>query len=164
MLTPGRRRLVIPGICSSTLHLALFAVNQSKQLTDYRAQLSDYRSARGTDWQLDITVAGSGTSCVWKHGSELTYYFPPGSGRKLTTLKMQSESGIVADFEVEDEFHEEPKTYYELKSQPLKNRSVSRAFDSFWNNLMHALQSLVCSEKSVTLFLFSFLPFNYLLY
>ncbi|XP_067302936.1 melanocyte inducing transcription factor b isoform X3 [Pseudorasbora parva] len=38
---------------------------------------------------------------------------------------MQSESGIVADFEVEDEFHEEPKTYYELKSQPLKNSNPS---------------------------------------
>lgn len=37
---------------------------------------------------------------------------------------MQSESGIVPDFEVEEEFQEEPKTYYELKSQPLKNRSV----------------------------------------
>lgn len=35
---------------------------------------------------------------------------------------MQSESGIVPDFEVtEEEFQEEPKTYYELKSQPLKN-------------------------------------------
>ncbi|XP_069499920.1 microphthalmia-associated transcription factor isoform X4 [Ambystoma mexicanum] len=33
---------------------------------------------------------------------------------------MHSESGIVADFEVSDEFHEEPKTYYELKSQPIK--------------------------------------------
>lgn len=65
---------------------------------------------------------------------------------------MQSESGIVADFEVEDEFHEEPKTYYELKSQPLKNRSVNGGFDSFWNNadsLMHALRS---SEKTVTIF------------
>ncbi|KAK9953894.1 hypothetical protein ABG768_016012 [Culter alburnus] len=38
---------------------------------------------------------------------------------------MQSESGIVPDFEVEDEFHEEPKTYYELKSQPLKNSNPS---------------------------------------
>lgn len=37
---------------------------------------------------------------------------------------MQSESGIVPDFEVGEEFQEEPKTYYELKSQPLKNRSV----------------------------------------
>lgn len=35
---------------------------------------------------------------------------------------MQSESGIVPDFEVGEEFHEEPKTYYELKSQPLKSR------------------------------------------
>lgn len=48
----------------------------------------------------------------------------------MTTLKMQSESGIVPDFEVGEEFHEEPKTYYELKSQPLKNRSVNGAFDS----------------------------------
>uniref|UniRef100_A0A671KW85 Microphthalmia-associated transcription factor-like n=1 Tax=Sinocyclocheilus anshuiensis TaxID=1608454 RepID=A0A671KW85_9TELE len=38
---------------------------------------------------------------------------------------MQSESGIVADFEVGEEFHEEPKTYYELKSQPLKNSNPS---------------------------------------
>lgn len=37
---------------------------------------------------------------------------------------MQAESGIVPDFEVGEEFQEEPKTYYELKSQPLKNRSV----------------------------------------
>lgn len=40
---------------------------------------------------------------------------------------MQSESGIVADFEVGEEFHEEPKTYYELKSQPLKSRCVMTA-------------------------------------
>uniref|UniRef100_A0A9R1SDP5 Melanocyte inducing transcription factor b n=3 Tax=Cyprinus carpio TaxID=7962 RepID=A0A9R1SDP5_CYPCA len=38
---------------------------------------------------------------------------------------MQSESGIVADFDVGEEFHEEPKTYYELKSQPLKNSNPS---------------------------------------
>lgn len=37
---------------------------------------------------------------------------------------MQSESGIVPDFEVGEDFQDEPKTYYELKSQPLKNRSV----------------------------------------
>lgn len=37
---------------------------------------------------------------------------------------MQAESGIVADFEVGEDFQEEPKTYYELKSQPLKSRSV----------------------------------------
>ncbi|KAM9133955.1 microphthalmia-associated transcription factor isoform 1-T1 [Pangshura tecta] len=36
---------------------------------------------------------------------------------------MQAESGIVADFEVGEEFHEEPKTYYELKSQPLRSSS-----------------------------------------
>ncbi|XP_058499536.1 microphthalmia-associated transcription factor-like isoform X3 [Solea solea] len=34
---------------------------------------------------------------------------------------MQAESGIVPDFEVGDDFQEEPKTYYELKSQPLKS-------------------------------------------
>ncbi|XP_018617875.1 microphthalmia-associated transcription factor-like isoform X2 [Scleropages formosus] len=34
---------------------------------------------------------------------------------------MQSESGIVPDFEIGEEFSHEPKTYYELKSQPLKN-------------------------------------------
>ncbi|XP_039626842.1 microphthalmia-associated transcription factor-like isoform X8 [Polypterus senegalus] len=38
---------------------------------------------------------------------------------------MQSESGIVADFEIGEEFHEEPKTYYELKSQPLKKSNSS---------------------------------------
>ncbi|XP_037539941.1 melanocyte inducing transcription factor b isoform X3 [Nematolebias whitei] len=34
---------------------------------------------------------------------------------------MQSESGIVPDFDVGEDFQNEPKTYYELKSQPLKN-------------------------------------------
>ncbi|XP_023664541.1 microphthalmia-associated transcription factor-like isoform X4 [Paramormyrops kingsleyae] len=34
---------------------------------------------------------------------------------------MQSESGIVPDFEVGEEFQQEPKTYYELKSQPYSN-------------------------------------------
>ncbi|TNN73516.1 Microphthalmia-associated transcription factor [Liparis tanakae] len=38
---------------------------------------------------------------------------------------MQAESGIVPDFEVGGEFQEEPKTYYELKSQPLKNSNPS---------------------------------------
>ncbi|KAG7521060.1 microphthalmia-associated transcription factor-like isoform X1 [Solea senegalensis] len=38
---------------------------------------------------------------------------------------MQAESGIVPDFEVGDDFQEEPKTYYELKSQPLKSSSPS---------------------------------------
>ncbi|XP_075430414.1 microphthalmia-associated transcription factor isoform X4 [Ascaphus truei] len=36
---------------------------------------------------------------------------------------MQSESGIVPDYDAGEEFHEEPKTYYELKSQPLKHSS-----------------------------------------
>lgn len=40
---------------------------------------------------------------------------------------MQAESGIVADFDVGEDFHEEPKTYYELKSQPLNYRSVTSA-------------------------------------
>ncbi|XP_035244127.1 melanocyte inducing transcription factor a isoform X2 [Anguilla anguilla] len=43
---------------------------------------------------------------------------------------MQSESGIVPDFEVGEEFHEEPKTYYELKSQPLKNSNPSEQHGS----------------------------------
>lgn len=47
---------------------------------------------------------------------------------------MQSESGIVPDFEVGEEFQEEPKTYYELKSQPLKNRSVLW----LWTVISHA--------------------------
>lgn len=49
---------------------------------------------------------------------------PPPKKKKLTFANMQSESGIVPDFEVGEEFQEEPKTYYELKSQPLKSRSV----------------------------------------
>ncbi|XP_077307995.1 microphthalmia-associated transcription factor isoform X10 [Lithobates pipiens] len=36
---------------------------------------------------------------------------------------MQAESGIVADFDVGEDFNEEPKTYYELKSQPLNYSS-----------------------------------------
>lgn len=59
------------------------------------------------------------------------FFFPFGGfnvlpKKKLTSASMQSESGIVPDFEVGEEFQEEPKTYYELKSQPLKNRSVVR--------------------------------------
>lgn len=42
-------------------------------------------------------------------------------GSPLAAATMQAESGIVPDFEVGEEFHEEPKTYYELKSQPLKS-------------------------------------------
>ncbi|XP_032436588.1 melanocyte inducing transcription factor b isoform X1 [Xiphophorus hellerii] len=38
---------------------------------------------------------------------------------------MQSESGIVPDFEAGEDLQDEPKTYYELKSQPLKNSSPS---------------------------------------
>ncbi|KAM3914611.1 microphthalmia-associated transcription factor isoform 7-T7 [Leptodactylus fuscus] len=37
---------------------------------------------------------------------------------------MQAESGIVPDFEVGEDFQEEPKTYYELKSQPLNYSSA----------------------------------------
>ncbi|XP_073500835.1 microphthalmia-associated transcription factor isoform X3 [Phyllobates terribilis] len=36
---------------------------------------------------------------------------------------MQAESGIVPDFEVGEDYQEEPKTYYELKSQPLNYSS-----------------------------------------
>ncbi|XP_053326123.1 microphthalmia-associated transcription factor isoform X3 [Spea bombifrons] len=36
---------------------------------------------------------------------------------------MEPESGIVPDFDIGEEFREEPKTYYELKSQPLKYSS-----------------------------------------
>lgn len=65
---------------------------------------------------------------------------------------MQSESGIVPDFEVGEEFHEEPKTYYELKSQPLKNRSVNGAFDKLSNAcpLLHAFKSVACPEKTAS--------------
>lgn len=45
---------------------------------------------------------------------------------------MQSESGIVPDFEAGEDLQDEPKTYYELKSQPLKNRSVLRASVRVW--------------------------------
>ncbi|XP_051873513.1 melanocyte inducing transcription factor a isoform X4 [Pristis pectinata] len=38
---------------------------------------------------------------------------------------MQSESGIVPDFDVGEEFHEEAKTFYELKSQPLSRSNSS---------------------------------------
>jgi len=48
-------------------------------------------------------------------------------GSPLAAATMQAESGIVPDFEVGEEFHEEPKTYYELKSQPLKSRWVAAA-------------------------------------
>ncbi|XP_046725926.1 microphthalmia-associated transcription factor-like isoform X3 [Silurus meridionalis] len=34
---------------------------------------------------------------------------------------MQAESGIVPDLEVDEKFTEEPKIYYELKSQPIKH-------------------------------------------
>uniref|UniRef100_A0A9L0JBN5 Melanocyte inducing transcription factor n=1 Tax=Equus asinus TaxID=9793 RepID=A0A9L0JBN5_EQUAS len=51
----------------------------------------------------------------------LCSHFPAIEGREAGA--MQSESGIVPDFEVGEEFHEEPKTYYELKSQPLKSSS-----------------------------------------
>lgn len=54
--------------------------------------------------------------------------------QKLTSASMQSESGIVPDFEVGEDFQEEPKTYYELKSQPLKNRSVLLP----WTVISHA--------------------------
>ncbi|XP_053326130.1 microphthalmia-associated transcription factor isoform X9 [Spea bombifrons] len=37
---------------------------------------------------------------------------------------MEPESGIVPDFDIGEEFREEPKTYYELKSQPLKYSSA----------------------------------------
>lgn len=41
----------------------------------------------------------------------------------MTAVTMQAESGIVADFDVGEDFNEEPKTYYELKSQPLNYSS-----------------------------------------
>ncbi|KAF7210610.1 melanocyte inducing transcription factor b isoform X4 [Nothobranchius furzeri] len=45
--------------------------------------------------------------------------------RRRERTNMHSESGIVPDFEVGEDFQEEPKTYYELKSQPLKSSSPS---------------------------------------
>lgn len=118
---PSIMGFVVPGVTS-------LLSPQSNSSLDWLQNETSGQLERTENWQLDITVAG--TSCVWKYGSELTYYFPPGSRRKLTTLEMQSESGIVPDFEVGEDFQEEPKTYYELKSQPLQNRSVNGAFDS----------------------------------
>ncbi|XP_054634125.1 melanocyte inducing transcription factor b isoform X2 [Dunckerocampus dactyliophorus] len=43
---------------------------------------------------------------------------------------MQSESGIVPDFDDGEDLHEEPKTYYELKSQPLKSSSPAEQHGS----------------------------------
>ncbi|XP_068763117.1 microphthalmia-associated transcription factor isoform X9 [Struthio camelus] len=54
---------------------------------------------------------------------------------------MQAESGIVPDFEVGEEFHEEPKTYYELKSQPLKSSRKRQEASSVCS------QQLKCSSE-----------------
>lgn len=61
---------------------------------------------------------------------------------------MQAESGIVPDFEVGEEFQEEPKTYYELKSQPLKkNRSVLWLCAQLFATVKRNLFSQRCFQK-----------------
>ncbi|XP_039184695.1 microphthalmia-associated transcription factor isoform X3 [Crotalus tigris] len=73
-------------------------------------------SARGQH----TATAGAGYAC-WEDG---TLFSPSRRGRGARQGVMQAESGIVPDFEVGEEFHEEPKIYYELKSQPLKHSSL----------------------------------------
>lgn len=64
--------------------------------------------------------AGGAAGLGWaRRGGNLPPSLP---SLPLAAATMQAESGIVPDFEVGEEFHEEPKTYYELKSQPLKSR------------------------------------------
>ncbi|XP_048879554.1 melanocyte inducing transcription factor a isoform X1 [Brienomyrus brachyistius] len=55
---------------------------------------------------------------------------------------MQSESGIVADFEVGEDFQEEPKTYYELKSQPLNSSNPSQQHGSHTTSAVTSRVSL----------------------
>lgn len=71
-------------------------------------------SARG-----QRTATAGQATLVWEDG---TLFSPSRRGRGARQGAMQAESGIVPDFEVGEEFHEEPKIYYELKSQPLKHR------------------------------------------
>lgn len=84
--------------------------------------MEDYRAPGRVQRGLAFTVVGTRRTTA-TYTSRLCVFsavLP-----KLSSASMQSESGIVPDFEVaEEEFQEEPKTYYELKSQPLKNRSV----------------------------------------
>lgn len=75
------------------------------------------RAELGTVWGR--TLAGPRPRHL-QSARGLSSHFRAVEGRKAGA--MQSESGIVPDFEVGEEFHEEPKTYYELKSQPLKSR------------------------------------------
>lgn len=44
--------------------------------------------------------------------------------RKFHGERMPSDSGIVPDIEVDEDFQDESKTFNELKSKPLKNRSI----------------------------------------
>ncbi|KAF2981126.1 hypothetical protein EK904_010428 [Melospiza melodia maxima] len=75
---------------------------------------------------------------------------------------MQAESGIVPDFEVGEEFHEEPKTYYELKSQPLKSRNPPFHLNTLRSSTLLSIRSLlrvyrVCHQvcrKPVSIFTF----------
>uniref|UniRef100_A0A3B3QIL3 Melanocyte inducing transcription factor a n=1 Tax=Paramormyrops kingsleyae TaxID=1676925 RepID=A0A3B3QIL3_9TELE len=55
---------------------------------------------------------------------------------------MQSESGIVPDFEVGEDFQEEPKTYYELKSQPLNSSNPSQQHGSHTTSAVTSRVSL----------------------
>ncbi|CAB1451717.1 unnamed protein product [Pleuronectes platessa] len=85
------------------------------------AAAQDYRAAGPGQRRPAVTAVGAGA----KYGG--TYSVEPGfvslrvAPETLTSDIMQAESGIVPDFEVAEEFQEEPKTYYELKSQPLKS-------------------------------------------
>ena len=88
------------------------------------------RGRGGSGWQ-GLIQAKHGGKKMGRGGVFFFFFFLFGGfnvlpKKKLTSASMQSESGIVPDFEVGEEFQEEPKTYYELKSQPLKNRSVVR--------------------------------------
>lgn len=87
----------------------------------FPAAVGNYRAVGPGLGRLALTAVGTERTTAAGISSVLFSFDIWG---KLTFVSMQSESGIVPDFEVGEEFQEEPKTYYELKSQPLKNRSV----------------------------------------
>lgn len=77
----------------------------------------------GAPRRLAVTAFGTERSTA-AHNVRTLFFRGFNASKKLSSARMQSESGIVPDFEVGEDFQEEPKTYYELKSQPLKSRSV----------------------------------------
>lgn len=90
-----------------------------------RAEAAAARPGPGAD-----SVPGGADAALWACGSgaaRLGAERRSPRGSPLAAATMQAESGIVPDFEVGEEFHEEPKTYYELKSQPLKSRWAAAA-------------------------------------